>query len=66
MKFWQIAVIAISIVLVLAATAWAMPPAMSATRDSQWFAPVIFGFFAGIAAITAGIGYGVWRLVDHV
>ena len=62
MKFWQIAVIGAGLILLLAATLWTMPPAMSATRGSQWFAAVIFGYFLANGAASAGIIYGVWRL----
>ena len=65
MKFWQIAVIGTGLILLLAATLWTMPPVMSATRGSQWFVAVIFGYFFGNGAASAGIIYGVWRLGDR-
>ena len=65
MKFWQVAVIAISLMLLsVLALSW-MPEAFLAVSDSEWLSAVIFGFFFGGAAISGGIVYGVWWLGDR-
>ena len=62
MKFWQVAVIFLAVGLLGVATLRLMPPALSATRESEWLAAVIFGFIAIPSAVTATIMYGVWKL----
>lgn len=62
MKFWQVAVIILAVGLLGVATLRLMPPALSATRESEWLAIVIFGFIAIPSAVTATIMYGVWKL----
>ena len=62
MKFWQIAVIIVAIILLSVVALRLMPTAFSAARDSEWLAVVIFGFMVGPGLITAGIIYGVWKL----
>lgn len=65
MKFWQIAVVSTAIIILsVVALRW-MPEAFSAVKHSEWLAAVIFGFFVGTAAITAGIIFGVWKLGDR-
>ena len=65
MRFWQIFVIAMALILLsVVALRW-MPAAFSSVSDSEWLAAVIFGFFFGGAAISGGIVYGVWWLGDR-
>ena len=62
MKFWQVAVIALGLVLLSVGTLRWMPSAVSAAMESEWLAVVIFGFIVIPGAITVSIIYGVWRL----
>ena len=62
MKFWQVAVIALAVCLLSVPTLRLMPTAISAAKDSEWLAVVIFGFIAAPSAVTATIAYGVWKL----
>ena len=62
MKFWQIAVIAIAVLLLGVITIRWMPAALAASRDSEWLGVVLFGFIVGPGLITVGIIYGVWKL----
>lgn len=62
MKFWQIAVIVIALVLITVVELRLMPEALSGARNSEWLGVVVFGFMLGQMAITAGVIYGVWKL----
>lgn len=64
MKFWQIAVIAIAILLLGVVVMRWMPAALVAAGDSEWLGVVLFGFIIGPGLLTVGIVYGVWRLGD--
>lgn len=65
MKFWQIAVVAIAILLLSVIVLRWMPAALSASGDSEWLGVVLFGFIVVPGVITAGVIYGVWRLGRH-
>ena len=62
MKFWQIAVIAIAVILLGVVVIRWMPAALAASGDSEWLGVVLFGFIIGLGLITVGIVYGVWKL----
>ena len=65
MKFWQIAVIAVAILLLGVVVIRWMPAAIVAAEDSEWLGVVLFGFIIIPGLITVGIVYGVWKLGDR-
>lgn len=65
MKFWQIAVIAIAILLLSVVVLRWMPSALAASGNSEWLGVILFGFIVVPGLITAGVIYGVWRLGSH-
>ena len=65
MKFWQIAVIAVAIILLGVVVMRWMPAAIVATEYSEWLGVVLFGFVIGPGLITVGIVYVVWKLGDR-
>ena len=62
MKSWQIAAIAIALLLITVAELRLMPEALSAARNSEWLGVIILGFMIGQMAVTVGVIYGVWKL----
>ena len=62
MKFWQIVVITLALMLLSVVTLRLMPSALSAAMGSEWLAVVLFGFIAVPGIIAALITYGVWKL----
>lgn len=64
MKPWQIAVIAIAILLMGAGAIHWMPPALEsmAANSSEWLGVALYLFIVGPGLITAGLVYGVWKL----
>ena len=62
MKSWQVAVIILGLALLSVGTLRLMPSAISASRESEWLAVVIFGFIVVPGAITVSIMWGVWKL----
>ena len=65
MKFWQIAVIAIAILLLSVVVLRWMPSVLSASGDSGWLGVILYGFIVVPGLITVGIICGVWRLGSH-
>ena len=65
MKFWQIAVIAVAILLLGVVVVWLMQAALVAAEDSVRLGVVLFSLINVPGLITFGIVYGVWRLGDR-
>ena len=61
MKFWQIAVIVITLTLLSVLALRLMPPVFDLAQETGWGAVALFLFFICGAVVSAGVGYGVWR-----
>ena len=65
MKFWQIAVIVITLTLLSVLALRLMPPVFDLAQETGWGAAAVFLFFICGSAISGGIIYGVWRLGER-
>ena len=65
MKFWQIAVIAVTLTLASVVALRLMPPVFALALDTGWGAAALFLFFICGATVSAGVIYGVWRLGNN-